>query len=138
MTCFLSHCYVLPIKVIPSMRKIIPISWKDIDIYFPCLSYKTFPKPVQVILIWKMKRTINSCKEGCQILHLQTINPFCNLNMSEKRLGKNLIKREVEFVRTLLIQVFFLSLNDPLVGTCPSCNELKTYQSWLVSDQLKL
>ena len=62
-----------------------------------------------------MKRTINSCKEGCQILHLQTINPFCNLNMSEKRLGKNLIKREVEFVRTLLLQVFFLSLNDPLV-----------------------
>lgn len=53
-------------------------------------------------------------KVGCQILHLQTINPFCNLNMSEKRLGKNLIKGG-RIVRTLPLQVFFLSLYDPLV-----------------------
>lgn len=71
-----------------------------------------------------MKRTINNCKVGCQILHLQTINPFCNLNMSEKRLGKNLIKGG-RIVRTLLLQVFFLSLYDPLVVPVSVVTSLK-------------
>lgn len=71
-----------------------------------------------------MKRTINNYKVGCQILHLQTINPFCNLNMSEKRLGKNLIKGG-RIVRTLLLQVFFLSLYDPLVVPVSVVTSLK-------------
>lgn len=84
-----------------------------------------------------MKRTINSYKVGCQILHLQTINPFCNLNMSEKRLGKNLIKGG-RICPNFATSSIFLKFVRPFGCTCLSCNELKTHQSRLVSDQLKL